>query len=141
MLERLGFQPAPGHPHLYALADHTAFGRDRAAQAVRMLRSAGYSVATDAEFEPDSPIRPRPLHYRVEPDVAFPDHRAPTSAATARHEVSQGLNARRFPISAAALAAGPATSGLPGKASAPLPAALGTAPRLVAPRIATVRNR
>ncbi|MFB7666906.1 hypothetical protein ACFC1R_23650 [Kitasatospora sp. NPDC056138] len=74
MLERLGFQPVPDHPQLYTLANQTAFGRERAAQAVGTLRSAGYTVATDAEFEPDAPIRPRPRHHLAEPDITFAEH-------------------------------------------------------------------
>ncbi|WP_441247374.1 hypothetical protein [Kitasatospora sp. McL0602] len=220
MLERLGFHPVPDQLKLFALTDQPRSGRDHAAQAVRMLRSAGYSVAADTEFEPNAPIQPRPLHRLAEPDVAFAEHprlgvvaatagtasaavrggqvleqhgwrhnaqldiytlpittdrgealglvaqattamrradllvaveprlaqdaatgRAPGPAAADRREDSRGLSSGRFPLSAAALSASPATAGLPGKAPVPVPAPAAASPRPLDPRIAMARTR
>jgi hypothetical protein len=72
-------------------------------------------------------------------DVAARRPPAPTTAA--RHERSQGLTTRKFPVSAAALAASPARAGLPDKAPVPAPATSALAGRPVDPRTAFSCNR
>ena len=77
MLKGLSFQPVPGHPALYALADQQRNGQDRATQAVALLRKAGYRVDVDAAFDPSlasEPARARARPPQVEPDVAFAEH-------------------------------------------------------------------
>ncbi|MCY0927016.1 hypothetical protein OTB20_12545 [Streptomyces sp. H27-H1] len=76
---------------------------------------------------------------RLAQDVAA--RRPPAPAPAARHERSQSFTARKFPISAAALAASPARAGLPGKAPVPASAASAPAARPVDPRIAFSRSR
>ncbi|MFE2639366.1 hypothetical protein ACFXKF_32180 [Streptomyces scopuliridis] len=76
---------------------------------------------------------------RLAQDVAA--RRPPAPAPAARHEQSQGFTTRKFPISAAALAASPALAGLPGKAPVPAPSVSAPAAQPVDPRIAFSRNR
>lgn len=78
------------------------------------------------------------VHPRLAHDVAA--RRPPAPATAARHEPSESLTIRKFPISAAALATSPARAGLPGKPDA-APAASASAARPVDPRIAFSRNR
>lgn len=83
------------------------------------------------------------LHVAVQPllaqDVAARRSPAPTTAAL--HRRGQGFTTPKFPVSAAALAASPASAGLTGKAPVAAPAASGPAARPVDPRIAFSRNR
>ena len=75
MLKGFGFQPVPGHPSLYTLADQHD-GRDRTARFITLLRKARYRVDADVEFDPAlAAPRPAPAHAaHVEPDVAFAEH-------------------------------------------------------------------
>lgn len=76
MLKGFGFQPVPGHPSLYTLADQQRDGRDRAARFVTLLRNTRYRVDADVEFDP-ALAAPRPVPARathVEPEVAFAEH-------------------------------------------------------------------
>ncbi|MEU1906585.1 hypothetical protein [Streptomyces hygroscopicus] len=52
VLHRVGFQPLPDRPQLYALLEPERDGLRRVRQAVQSLRIARYRVATDAGFEP-----------------------------------------------------------------------------------------
>lgn len=82
------------------------------------------------------------LQVAVQPllaqDVAA--RRPPAPATAARHECSQAFTTHKFPIRAAALAASPARTGLPGKAPVPAPAASAPAARPVDPRITFSRD-
>ncbi|GAA1890479.1 hypothetical protein [Streptantibioticus ferralitis] len=77
ILDRLDFRPVPGHPHLYALANHYRDGRAHTAQAIAMLRKAGFAVDADVEFEPiELAAHGQQFvhHEPVTPDVAFAEH-------------------------------------------------------------------
>ncbi|KPI14555.1 hypothetical protein OK006_3251 [Actinobacteria bacterium OK006] len=92
--------------------------------------------ATLSMHRSDLRVAVQPLLAR---DVAA--RRSPAPAAAVRHEHSQGFTNHTFPISAAALAASPARSGLPGKTPVPAPATSAPAARPVDPRIAYFRSR
>ncbi|MEU9319575.1 hypothetical protein [Streptomyces sp. NPDC048295] len=110
---------------MYALPVGTP--RDEAlgkvADATLALHRSGVQVAVQPRLAQDVTARPRP---------------APVPAASRAR--GRGTP-RAFPISAAALAASPARSGLPGKAPVPAPAAPAAAPRPVDPRIAFSHTR
>ncbi|MFF2503587.1 hypothetical protein ACFVTY_09470 [Streptomyces sp. NPDC058067] len=102
-------------------------GRDEAlgkvADATLSLHRSGVPVGVQPRLAQDVAARPRP---------------APVPARSRE----RGKGAPRVsPISAAALAASPARSGLPGKAPVPAPAAPAAASRPVDPRIAFSRTR
>ncbi|MGW2613305.1 hypothetical protein [Streptomyces sp. NPDC001500] len=94
------------------------------------------ATATLAMHRADLQVAMQPL---LAQDIAARRSPAPTTGA--RHQRSQGFTTRKFPISAAALAASPTRAGLPGKAPVAAPAASGPAARPVDPRIAFSRNR
>ncbi|MFD9814899.1 hypothetical protein [Streptomyces sp. NPDC059080] len=81
------------------------------------------------------------LQVAVQPRLArdVSARRSPAPGTAARHERGQGFTARASPLGAAALAASPARTGLPGKP--PVPAVSAPAGRPVDPRIAFSRTR
>lgn len=82
------------------------------------------------------------LQVAVQPQLAeAATRRQPTPEAAARHESGPGFTTHRFPLNAAALAASPARTGVPGKAPAAEPSSSIPATRPVDPRIAFARNR
>lgn len=90
MLERLEFQPVPGHPSLYALTDQHREGAERIAWAIKLLRAAEYRVDTDLALGSEEPAQPLARHRattpqaKAEPAVAFAEHpRLGVVAATA----------------------------------------------------------
>lgn len=82
------------------------------------------------------------LQVAVQPQLAEAATRGtPAPAPAARHENAQGFTTHRFPLNAAALAASPARTGVPGKPPAAEPSTSIPAARPVDPRIAFARNR
>ncbi|MEV4555748.1 hypothetical protein AB0K51_01980 [Kitasatospora sp. NPDC049285] len=82
------------------------------------------------------------LQVAVQPPLAVAAIRsAPAPAAAVRHESGRGFTTHRFPLTAAALAASPARTGLPGKGPVAEPSSPASASRPVDPRIAFSRNR
>ncbi|WP_441245290.1 hypothetical protein [Kitasatospora sp. McL0602] len=84
-LERLEFQPVPGHRSLYALTDQHREPTERAAWAAKLLNGAGYRVDTDLALTPkaasqparkqvDAPVQPPAREVDTGPDVAFAEH-------------------------------------------------------------------
>ncbi|WP_327073955.1 hypothetical protein OG196_24285 [Kitasatospora purpeofusca] len=84
-LERLEFQPVPGHPSLYALTDQHREPTERATWAATLLNGAGYRVDTDLALAPtnatetartrtDAPLQPPAHEVDTGPDVAFAEH-------------------------------------------------------------------
>lgn len=164
MLNRLEFQPVPGHPTLYALADQGRDGVDRTTRAVDLLRRSGYRVDADAAFEPP-PTPPRDPPLRRGPDIATVDRDRDMLTATTvamQPQLAQQAVARSVPaapsartaqdrgravtprspyVSSAALAPSPAVARHPAKAFTSVAATGGSAARPVDPRIAFSRNR
>ncbi|MEU6815532.1 hypothetical protein [Streptomyces sp. NPDC046860] len=94
------------------------------------------ATATLAMHRADLQVAVHPLLAR---DIAA---RRPPAPMTAAHpERRQSSTTHKFPISGAALAAGPARADLLGEAPVAVPAASGPAARPVDPRIAFSRNR
>ncbi|MQS14725.1 hypothetical protein F7Q99_21280 [Streptomyces kaniharaensis] len=82
------------------------------------------------------------LQVAVQPQLAEAATRRQLAPEVAvRHESGPGFTTHRFPLNAAALAASPARTGVPGKAPAAEPSSALPAARPVDPRIAFARNR
>ncbi|MBT2491977.1 hypothetical protein J7E96_26305 [Streptomyces sp. ISL-96] len=113
------------NPHLDIYVLPATTGRDEAlgkvAGATLALNRSGIQVAVQPRLAQDVAARPRP---------------APVPATSREHDPGAALGS---PTSAAALAASPARSGLPGRAPVPAPAAPAAASRPVDPRIAFSR--
>ncbi|MCD0485236.1 hypothetical protein LO771_23330 [Streptacidiphilus sp. ASG 303] len=126
ILEEHGWRHNP-HLDIYTLPITT--GRD---QALTKVAAATRSMH---RFDLQVAVQPR-LAQGVAKD------RLPGPRIATAREHSPGLTTRTFPIATAALAAGPARSGLPGgKAPHPAPTASAQAAHPVDPRFAFSRNR
>ena len=81
MLTGFGFQPVPGHPSLYALADQHD-GRDRTARFITLLRKARYRSTRTSSSTPRSPPHGRFLLTRLASSPMSPSPNTPSSASS-----------------------------------------------------------
>jgi hypothetical protein len=97
-LDRLGFEPVPGHPFLHRLVAPENAATDRARAAITAMRRAGLTVQADFRFEPFLPLYPgtRPdvviaeipqigIAAATDPPLGRPDPDAQTLAGLGWH--------------------------------------------------------
>ncbi len=140
---RLGVIAAASRPGAHLLLEKHGWRRDPLLDIYALPSITSRDEALGNVTSSTLSMQRAGLRVAVEPLLAQDvlERRLPAPTPGSRPGVGENRAARVTPISAAALAASPARTGLPGRAPVPAPAAAATVSRSADPRIAFSRSR